>query len=482
MGRDLDAVAVVGPFQVAARAQQPAAPRVRPARVRGQDPARRAAPVHLDEGILVPRGDDERVVARVVRQGVRVGPVGELGAGTTEGPVGLAPDRHVERVVADAVGIEGVEERPLPHDGAVRRELHDDIADDVLRRPRRRGVLLARGVVVERADLGAQRRQIPGWQFHHVVVQRVGVHQDAVGGRACGEGPRVPAAHDVAEEVDLDEQGPDPVDGRVVQQVAVGERDRVPDDVPGAVVPDDVARRVDGDQQAEARVAALRAPAVDVEQRRARLHPVGPAHGDLERREVFRQGLGGDGQRRRLGPVARGVRGDERDRVRPAGTQAREGQDVRGSIAVAELPPLDPPAVRDLDRQARGLVGRDRDPRAERRLGTGRLHHLEPLDRRRSPIGLGLRRGGERGNPDRQHRAADGRGSPGVPSHVQWHSQPSSPNRIVYLDSGRVHRMDPPPAPRTGMPQGAHGAPRRERRGAVGSPQADAGGSGRSPV
>ena len=30
--------------------------------------------------------------------------------------------------------------------------------------------------------------------------------------------------------------------------------------------------------------------------------------------------------------------------------------------------------------------------------------------------------------------------------------------------------------------QGAHGAPRRERRGAQGSPQADAGGSGRSPV
>ena len=32
------------------------------------------------------------------------------------------------------------------------------------------------------------------------------------------------------------------------------------------------------------------------------------------------------------------------------------------------------------------------------------------------------------------------------------------------------------------VPQGAHGAPRRERRGAMGSPQADAGGSGRSPV
>ena len=30
--------------------------------------------------------------------------------------------------------------------------------------------------------------------------------------------------------------------------------------------------------------------------------------------------------------------------------------------------------------------------------------------------------------------------------------------------------------------EGAHSAPRRERRGAVGSPQADAGGSGRSPV
>ena len=30
--------------------------------------------------------------------------------------------------------------------------------------------------------------------------------------------------------------------------------------------------------------------------------------------------------------------------------------------------------------------------------------------------------------------------------------------------------------------QGAHSAPRRERRGAQGSPQADAGGSGRSPV
>ena len=31
-------------------------------------------------------------------------------------------------------------------------------------------------------------------------------------------------------------------------------------------------------------------------------------------------------------------------------------------------------------------------------------------------------------------------------------------------------------------PQAAHGAARRERRGAMGSPQADAGGSGRSPV
>ena len=30
--------------------------------------------------------------------------------------------------------------------------------------------------------------------------------------------------------------------------------------------------------------------------------------------------------------------------------------------------------------------------------------------------------------------------------------------------------------------QGAHGAPRRERRGAKGSPQADAGGLGRSPI
>ncbi len=37
------------------------------------------------------------------------------------------------------------------------------------------------------------------------------------------------------------------------------------------------------------------------------------------------------------------------------------------------------------------------------------------------------------------------------------------------------------PAARSGA-QGAHSAPRRERRGAQGSPQADAGGSGRSPV
>ena len=36
--------------------------------------------------------------------------------------------------------------------------------------------------------------------------------------------------------------------------------------------------------------------------------------------------------------------------------------------------------------------------------------------------------------------------------------------------------------PASGASKGAHGAPRRERRGAVGSPQADAGGSGQSPV
>ena len=35
---------------------------------------------------------------------------------------------------------------------------------------------------------------------------------------------------------------------------------------------------------------------------------------------------------------------------------------------------------------------------------------------------------------------------------------------------------------RAQTPQGAHSAPRRERRGAMGSPQADAGGSGQSPV
>ena len=36
--------------------------------------------------------------------------------------------------------------------------------------------------------------------------------------------------------------------------------------------------------------------------------------------------------------------------------------------------------------------------------------------------------------------------------------------------------------PTSGTSKGAHGAPRRERRGAMGSPQADAGGSGQSPV
>ena len=41
-----------------------------------------------------------------------------------------------------------------------------------------------------------------------------------------------------------------------------------------------------------------------------------------------------------------------------------------------------------------------------------------------------------------------------------------------------------PPGARPGAREveGAHGAPRRERRGAMGSPQADAGGLGRSPI
>ena len=59
--------------------------------------------------------------------------------------------------------------------------------------------------------------------------------------------------------------------------------------------------------------------------------------------------------------------------------------------------------------------------------------------------------------------------------------QPGQVDLDHLLDAGALAGSES--APRDGQaPQGAHSAPRRQRRGAMGSPQADAGGSGRSPV
>ena len=88
-GGDVHPVAVVGPFQVALRLQEPAAPRIRPAVVRTEDPPHRAGPVHLDQGVLVPQGDDERVVRGIVGQRIGVRPVADF-VRMTEGAVGVA--------------------------------------------------------------------------------------------------------------------------------------------------------------------------------------------------------------------------------------------------------------------------------------------------------------------------------------------------------------------------------------------------------
>ena len=54
--------------------------------------------------------------------------------------------------------------------------------------------------------------------------------------------------------------------------------------------------------------------------------------------------------------------------------------------------------------------------------------------------------------------------------------------RPVCTDAERADRRGEPVARPLNGGQGEHSAPRRERRGAMGSPQADAGGLGRSPI
>ena len=400
-------MAVVRPFQVTLRLQEPVAPRLAPPAVRPEDPPGGAGAVHLDLCVLVPQGDDERVVGRIVGERVGVRPVGRLAGRVTEREVGVLPEARAERAVADAVRIEGVQERPLRDDRPVGRELDDDVAHHVLRLAGRVRILVARGVVVEGSDLRAQRHQVSRRQLDDVVVQRVGVDEDAARGGMVRGRAGVPAAHDVAEDVHLDQDAPDAVQGAHVEQVAVRERDGLHDRVVGPVVPDDLPRRIHRDQETEVLVVALLAPPVDVEQRPARLHPLRAAHGRFQRRKVLRQGIRLDDQGRRPVLVACGVRGDERDGVRAPGAEPDERNDVLRPRLAAELQTIHPRVVGDLDGEPRGLVRVDLDRYPEWGLGTRRLRDVQPRNRRRRPVARHRCRT-ERGDCERQ-RAARGR-------------------------------------------------------------------------
>ena len=257
--------------------------------------------------------------------------------------------------------------------------------------------------------------------------------------------PRVPAAHDVAQDVDLDEDAPDGVHRRHVEKVPVRQRDRLHDRVVGPEVPDHLPRRVDRDQQPVVLDAALRAPAVEVEERPAGLHPFRPADGRPERREVVGQRVGLDDERGSAVDVAGRVGGDERHAVRAAGPQAHERDDVLRAEPAAEVAALDPGVVRDLHRQERRLVGGHFDGDAERRLGTRRLGDVQPGDGRHRPVTRRCRRA-ERDDREHEEDAAHGSHRLEAASHrtVRGPGQPT------------IRHLTAPPDVQPGLPGACH--------------------------
>ena len=86
------------------------------------------------------------------------------------------------------------------------------------------------------------------------MVQGVGVDEDAPRGGGVRSRAGVPAAHDVAEDVDLDEDAPRcPSRDAMYRRFPLASGNRLHDRVVRPEVPDDLTRRIHRDQQAETR-------------------------------------------------------------------------------------------------------------------------------------------------------------------------------------------------------------------------------------